>query len=100
MKTITIIAEQISEKTLAAALPAQGVRSVTVSRRGADRHGAVEDYRSFRNPNRFAPSYRVDLAVDDDAVDTVFDGISFAYGAGLFSAAEAWVNSPELALSA
>ena len=98
MKTITIIAEEISEQALAAALPLRGVTSVTVSRRGA--HRPIEGYRSFRNPNRFSPSYRVEVIVDDDAVDTVFEGISFAYGAGLFSAAEAWVNAPELALSA
>ncbi len=86
---------------MAAALPADGVASVTISPRGrARRDSATADRRVFCNPTRFNPVYRVDLVVEDDAVETVFDGISFAYGAGLFSDAEAWVNAPELALSA
>lgn len=101
MKNITIITEQISEKALAAALPTEGIASVTVSFQGAARRDlAGADYRAFCNPNRFSPIHRVDLVVEDDAVEPVFDGISFAYGAGLFSNAEAWVNAPELALSA
>lgn len=101
MKNITIITEQISEQALAAALPTEGIASVTVSSQGSARRGLIAaDHRVFFNPNRFSPIYRVDLVVEDDAVDTVFDGISFAYGAGLFSNAEAWVNTPELALSA
>lgn len=101
MKNITIITEQISERALAAALPSEGVASVTIGSRGsAQRDRVAADHRIFCNPNRFSPIYRVDLVVEDDAVDTVFDGISFAYGAGLFSNAEAWVDAPELALSA
>jgi hypothetical protein len=38
--------------------------------------------------------------VDEAAVETVFDAVSFAYGAGLFSDAEMWVNEPLVALSA
>lgn len=100
MRTITIIAEQISDNALAAALPARGVASVTVGRQGVDRRGEGEGYRAFRNPIRFAPRHRVDLIVEDDAVEAVFDGISVAYAAGLFSDAEAWVDAPGLALSA
>lgn len=99
MKTLTIIAAHISDEALAAALPARGVGSITVT--GMDyRRESVEDHRGFHAPGRFAPSYRVEVIVDDDAVDAVFDGISFAYGAGLFSDAEVWVNAPGLALSA
>lgn len=60
----------------------------------------MENYRGFRNPGRFRPEFRVDLVVDDETAESVFDAISFAYGAGFFSDAEAWVNPPALALSA
>jgi len=33
-------------------------------------------------------------------VETVFDGVSFAYAAGIFSDAEMWVEAPALALTA
>lgn len=102
MKQITIIAEQISDESLAAVLPPAGVASVSVHRSPSldtDRV-CMENYRGFRNPGRFRPEFRVDLVVDDETVESVFDAISFAYGAGFFSDAEAWVNPPALALSA
>ena len=100
MKTITIVAEQVSDQSLAAVLPPKGVVSVAVSPSGSVRRDPTAEYQAFRNPNRFAPRYRVDVIVDDEAVETLFDGISFAYGAGLFSDAEAWVAGPALALTA
>lgn len=102
MKTITIITEGVSDRALTAALPAEGIASVTVHTDAASRGGMAEagTLRSFRNPRRFSPRYRVELVVDDTAVESVFDGISFAYGAGLFSDAEVWVSARALALSA
>jgi nitrogen regulatory protein PII len=101
MRTITIIAEQVSDCTLNAVVPPKGVASVSI---GANRAG-VDDidtatYRSFRNPSRFKANYRIEMVVEDDAVDTVFNCISFAYGVGLLSDAEMWVNSSALALVA
>ena len=102
MKIITIIAEQVTDESLTAALPATGISSLSVStNRPSDGRGrAAAGYRGFRNATRFAPNYRVDVVVDDDAVDTVLDGISFAYGAGLFSDAEVWVDSSAPAAAA
>jgi len=102
MKIITIIAEQISDRALAAVIPTTGVDSVRVSgNRSVSREGVEENtYRGFRNPRRFSANYRIELVVDDAAVGTVFDGVSFAYGAGVFSDAEMWVSTSELALSA
>lgn len=102
MKTITILAEQISDRALAAALPAAGVLSVAVSVTGSAAGTAIgsASYRRFRAARTFAANYRIDLVVDDDAVTSIFDGLDFAYGAGVFSDAEAWVNALELALSA
>ena len=67
-----------------------------------DRRGAAPTptYRSFRNPNHFKANFRIELVVDDDAVESVFDAVDFAYGAGVFSDAEMWVGGPALALSA
>lgn len=104
MKTITIVTDQVSDAALTAALPAEGVASVTISPQNSKPRevGPAGVHRAFGAfpGSRFNPVYRVDLVVDDDAVDAVFDGISFAYGAGLFSDAEAWVSGPALALSA
>ena len=102
MKHITIIAERVSEQSLAAVLPPVGVSSVSVRRnRPADVDGAaMESHHQFHHPTRFRPEVRVDVVVADEAVDSVFDALSFAYGAGFFSDAEAWVNPHALALSA
>lgn len=101
MKTITIIAEQLSERALAAVTPSTGVVSVRVGTyRPAPRNDAVQRYQDFRNPTRFAPAVRIELLVDDAAVDSVFDAVSFAYGAGVFSDAEMWADTAALALSA
>jgi nitrogen regulatory protein PII len=102
MKTITIVAERVTHQALAAAIPARGVASVEVRANRADVRGAAAKpgYQSLRNPSRFNPAVRVDLLVDDDAVESVFDGVSFAYAAGIFSDAEMWVEAPALALTA
>jgi nitrogen regulatory protein PII len=101
MKTVTIITEQMTDRMLAAATPTRGVVSVRVREADSGRSDATEiARRSFRNPNRFDPRYRIDMVVEDDAVETVLDCVSIAYEAGFFSDAEAWVATPALALSA
>jgi hypothetical protein len=107
MKTITIVAERVTDQALAAAIPARGVAWIKVRANRSDvvsggtgGDATMPGYQSFRNPSRFNPAVRVDLLVDDDAVETVFDGVSFAYAAGIFSDAEMWVEAPALALTA
>ena len=102
MKTITIVAERVTDQALSAVVPTGGVTSVRVGpNRSVDRaEAAVQGYRSFRNPTRFTPAVRIELLVDDVTVDTVFDSVSFAYAAGVFSDAEMWIEAPALALSA
>ena len=101
MRTITIIAEQVTDRVLTSAVPPKGVTSVRIS---ANRSGVddvdVATYRSFRNPDRFKANYRVEMVVEDDAVQRVFDALSFAYGVGLLGDAEMWVNAPAFALVA
>lgn len=99
MKTVTIIAEQMTDRMLVAATPNRGVVSVRVSEAQSGLRDTAE-VRSFRNPNRFDPHYRIDMVVEDDAVETVFDCVSVAYETGFFSDAEAWVSTAALALSA
>lgn len=102
MKTVTIIAERITDHALSAIVPTSGVASIEVSanRAGIGHPAAIQDYQSFRNPNRFSPAVRIDLLVDDDTVETVFDAVSFAYAAGILSDAEMWAEAPALALTA
>lgn len=102
MKSIVIITEQLSDQSLSAAIPANGVAVISIStRRGGVADVAdVHSYRAFRSTTRFTPRYRVQLAVEDDAVEAVFDSIDVAYGAGLFHDAEVWAVAPALALSA
>ena len=102
MKNVTIIAERLTDRMLAAAIPTAGVVSVSVSSRGLAVRDSVPagNATAFHNPARFDPHYRIDMIVEDDAVDAVFDCISVAHGAGFFSDAEVWIDSPALALSA
>ncbi len=99
MKTVTIIAEQMTDRMLVAATPNSGVVSISVSQVHSRVRDAAE-VKAFRNPNRFDPHYRIDMVVEDDAVETVVDCVSVAYEAGFFSDAEVWVDAPALALSA
>lgn len=100
MKNIAILAERVTDSALAAVLPPEGVASLTIDRSARPESGMRTNIQSFRNPARFNPSVRITLVVADDAVDTVFDSLSFAYGAGLFSDAEAWISEPAAALAA
>lgn len=102
MKTVIILAERLTQSSLSAVVPARGVRSVRVEEDLSDSGNQFvgQGYRSYRNPRRFNPAIRIALLVEDEAVAAVFDAVSFAYGAGFFSDAEMWIESPALALSA
>lgn len=98
MKTITILTEHTTDRGLAAAIPTAGVASVSISRSGLQSAtlAAAAGYRSFRSA-RFSPQCRIDLVVDDAAVDSVIDCVSFAYGAGFFGDAEVWIDASAMA---
>lgn len=102
MKTVVILTERLTQSSLSAVVPAEGVASVRVARHlSAGREAfAPESYRSYRNPQRFTPAVRIELLVEDDAVATVFEAVSVAYGAGFVNDAEMWIESPALGLSA
>jgi hypothetical protein len=67
MKTVTIIAEQMTDRMLVAATPTGGVVSVMVREADSTLSDVTEiaGRRAFRNPTRFNPRYRIDMVVDD-----------------------------------
>ena len=89
MKIITITAQQMSADALNTALPPEGVISVTVSETQSFSRTAtsVGCYRGVRVPQHFTPIFRVELEVEETAVDRVIEGIAFARTAGLFGQA-------------
>jgi nitrogen regulatory protein P-II 1 len=95
VKFITVIADQMSDKALAIALPAEGVTSVTVteSRAFSRSATAVESYRGRKIERHFSTVYRVELVVEDEAANRVIEGIAFARSAGLLGTAQAWVSA-------
>jgi nitrogen regulatory protein PII len=95
MKIITIVAQQISAQALAAALPTEGVSAVTVTETKTFNRTAtaVESYRGRKIPQHFSTVHRVELAVEDEALQAVTDGIAFARSAGLLGDAKAWVTA-------
>lgn len=95
MKIITVIAEQISPVALNAALPPAGVVSVTVSEAQSFSRTSrtIGSYRGVKIPQHFRPVFRIELVVEDSAVERVVDGIAFARGAGLLGDASARVSA-------
>jgi nitrogen regulatory protein P-II 1 len=95
MKIITVIAQQVSADALNAALPADGIVSVTVSETQSFSRTAttVGSYRGVKLPQHFTPIFRIEMLVEDNAADQVIEGIAFARGAGLLGDARAWVSA-------
>ena len=85
MKIITVIAQQVSAEALNAALPADGVIAVTVSETQSFSRTAttVGSYRGVKLPQHFTPIFRIDIEVEDTALDQAIEGIAFVRGAGL-----------------
>ena len=82
MELITIVVEQASAEGLSAALPRSGVLSVTIS----------EVDRDATTPKRPERQFRVELLVEEHAVDYVMAGLSFALSAGLIGECKgAWI---------
>jgi nitrogen regulatory protein P-II 1 len=95
MKIITVIAEQVSPEALNAALPKDGVHTVTISEAQSFTRTAavVESYRGRKIAKHVTCVYRVEIVADDDAVQRIVDGVAFARGAGLLGNARAWISA-------
>lgn len=95
MKLITVMVEQASVEGLSAALPKAGVASVTVGEVERFERDAVsvETYRGVKFAKRTRPLVRVELLVEEHAVDYVMAGLSFAVSAGLMGPCKsAWIT--------
>ena len=99
MKIITVVAQQVSPEALNAALPTEGVVSVTINETQSLSRTArtVGLYRGVKAPQHFTATYRIEVAAEDFAADAVIDGITFARGAGLLGDARAWVSEDSAA---
>ena len=88
MKLITIMVEQPSAEGLSAALPRSGVSSVTIGEVERFEHDAVaiETHRGAKIAKSTSRQFRVELLVEDHAVDYVMAGLSFAVSTGLIGA--------------
>lgn len=95
MKIITVIAEQISPETLAAALPVAGIATVTITETASYSRtaAAVESYRGRKVAKHTRTVYRVEIVAEDTAVEQVAEGIAFVRGAGLLGEASAWTSA-------
>ena len=95
MKIITVIAEQVSPEALNAALPKDGIHTVTISETQsfARTPAGIESYRGRKVAKHVTGVYRVEIVADDDAVQPVVDGVAFARGAGLLGNAQAWISA-------
>lgn len=95
MKLITIMVEQASVEGLSAALPKSGVASVTVGELERFERDAVsvETYRGAKIAKHTRRMFRVELLVEEHAVDYAMAGLSFAVSAGLMgSCKSAWIT--------
>ncbi len=95
MKLITIMVEQPSAEGLSAALPRSGVSSVTIGEVERFEHDAVasQTYRGAKIARHTSRQFRVELLVEEHAVDYVMAGLSFAVSAGLIGAYKgAWIT--------
>jgi nitrogen regulatory protein PII len=84
MRLIVILVEQASVEGLSAALPRSGVTSVTIEE--VNRGTKVV-------PEHGSRHLRVELLVEDHAVDYVMAGLSFAVSVGLMGECKrAWIT--------
>ena len=95
MQIITLIADQISPEALNAALPADGIASVTIGETQAFSRSpiAVESHRGRKIAKHITTVYRVEIVAEESAVAEVVEGITFARGAGLLGDARAWISA-------
>jgi nitrogen regulatory protein PII len=83
MKLIEIIIEQASAESLSAALPRSGVSSMTI----------CEVERGAKIATHTRRYFRVELLVEDHAVDYVMGGLSFAVSVRLMGECKgAWIS--------
>jgi len=94
MKLVTAIIKPFKLDEVKSALKAAGVASLTVDEvRGFGRQGGhTETYRGSEYVVDFLPKVRIELVIDDDAVDGVIDAIVESARTGKIGDGKVWVT--------
>ncbi|MDO8363281.1 MAG: P-II family nitrogen regulator [Actinomycetota bacterium] len=94
MKLITAIIKPFKLDEVKDALKATGVQGITVTEvKGFGRQGGhTETYRGSEYQIDFIPKIKVELVVDDGAVDTVVEAVKAAAVSGKIGDGKIWVT--------
>jgi len=97
MKLITAIIKPFKIDDVKTALRGAGVEGMTVSEvRGFGRQGGhTETYRGTEYQIDFVPKVRLEIVVDDSAVDSVTEALAEAARTGKIGDGKIWVTSVE-----
>ena len=97
MKLITAVVKPFKLDDVKDALKAAGVQGITVSEvRGFGRQGGhTETYRGAEYNIDFVPKVRIELVVDDTAVNSVIEAISKAANTGKIGDGKIWITNVE-----
>lgn len=97
MKLVTAIIKPLTLDGVRAALEQAGIHGLTISEvQGYGRQkGHTEVYRGVEYAVEFVPKIRVEVVVDDDAVDTVVTSIVDAARTGKIGDGKVWVTPVE-----
>ena len=94
MKLITAVIKPFKLDDVKEALKSAGVQGITVTEvRGFGRQGGhTETYRGAEYQIDFVPKTKVELVVDDSAVDSVLDAVTKAAATGKIGDGKIWVT--------
>ena len=97
MKLITAVIKPFKIDDVKEALKAAGVQGITVTEvRGFGRQGGhTETYRGAEYNIDFVPKVRIELVVDDTAVNSVIEAISKAANTGKIGDGKIWITNVE-----
>jgi nitrogen regulatory protein PII len=97
MKLITAVVKPFKLDDVKDALKTAGVQGITVSEvRGFGRQGGhTETYRGAEYNIDFVPKVRIELVVDDTAVNSVIEAISKAANTGKIGDGKIWITNVE-----
>jgi nitrogen regulatory protein PII len=97
MKLVTAIVKPFKLDEVKEALKAAGITGITVSEaRGFGRQGGhTETYRGTEYNIDFVPKVRIEVVVDDEAVDRVVDAVRASASTGKIGDGKIWVTSVE-----
>ena len=94
MKLITAVIKPFKLDDVKDALKANGVQGITVTEvKGFGRQGGhTETYRGSEYQIDFVPKIKIELVVDDGAVDSVVDAVKAAAATGKIGDGKIWVT--------